>query len=86
MKPTYKLANIFSSPKDKIDPDYRQGAIYEIPCLDCNQVMLAKQSVSSQPGKKTQKQEMLPMAIPRSDQQLCASTLHCKNICWRGKI
>ena len=38
MKPGTKLGQILSSHKDKIRYNKRQGAIYQIPCKDCNMV------------------------------------------------
>ena len=42
MKPIYKLGNILSSHKDRIDPFERQGAVYEIPCKNCNLVYVGE--------------------------------------------
>ena len=36
-KPPQKLGGLLSSFKDVIEPGYRQGAIYKINCIDCDQ-------------------------------------------------
>jgi len=35
-KPCNTIGNMLSKHKDVLDPNRRQGAIYQIPCKDCN--------------------------------------------------
>ena len=52
MKPGTKLVQILSSHKDKIQSNKRQGAIYQIPCKDCNMVYIGETKRSFETRKK----------------------------------
>ena len=52
MKPIDKLENTLSSHKHRIDPFERQGAVYEIPCKDCNLVHVGETKRSFRTRKK----------------------------------
>ena len=52
MKPGTKLGQILSSHKDKIQSNKRQGAIYQIPCKDCNMVYIGETKQSFETRKK----------------------------------
>ena len=52
MKPGTKLGQILSSHKDKIQSNKRQGAIYQIPCKECNMVYIGETKRSFETRKK----------------------------------
>ena len=51
-KPPQKISSILPSPKDPIDPNKRKGAIYEIPCNDCDLVYVGETGRSFNTRKK----------------------------------
>ena len=52
MKPINKLEYVLSSHKNRIDPFERQGAVYPIPCKDCNLVYVGETKRSFRTRKK----------------------------------
>ena len=52
MKPETKLGQILSSHMDKIQSNKRQGAIYQIPCKDCNILYIGETKRSFETRKK----------------------------------
>ena len=76
MKPIEKLGNIFSSRKDRIDPFERQGAVYVIPCEDCNLVYAGETKRSFRPRKNEHIRDVRNATIKSIEDNLTALCKH----------